>query len=87
MRKVGLSSFACMRTMKKKCLFPKCKAVLSKYNTGRFCFLHGRVLHQNEILYCGGEFYKERVFSNGKSKRIRQAIAKVAELKEICQIS
>jgi hypothetical protein len=45
----------------KKCIFPKCTKILSRYNHQKFCFFHQRVILQNGLKRIKGKYY--RIFS------------------------
>jgi hypothetical protein len=51
------------------CKFPGCETVISKVNGGQFCFLHARILYQNDVSFQQGRFFiKEQVWNAEKQK-------------------
>ena len=60
--------------MKRKCIFPNCNAILNQYNKDKVCFMHHRILFQNDLSVKGNSIVESvdrevmSVIKKGKNK-------------------
>lgn len=70
----------------KICLFPNCGTILRKENQKEgFCFLHQRIMEQNDLIYSRKKFYKELKHwcKKNKDKKVLLSKYEIKRLKEI----
>lgn len=71
----------------KRCIFPGCNCKLSFYNPTQFCFLHNRILIQNNVEYKNSKYIIRRINVSGRLKKQKLKPWEVKKLKEIASIN